>query len=493
MRAALLQSSGYKWWAFAAVGIGLFTSVVDYGTVAVALPTIADHFNADFPTVQWIMVGYNLTICALLLPMGRLSDIIGRKQVYITGLVLFVIGSALSALSTDIMVLILSRVLMGCGAAMAEGTGMAMMVSAFSSNERGKALGSYMSVVGLGAISGPAIGGLLVSVWDWRSVFFFNIPLGVLAVAASLVILDNRRILGEDQRRGRFDWPGATLSATALITLLLAATNGPRIGWGAPIIIAGGAAFLVFLGAFVWWELRTPAPMLDLRLFKRRLFSMGISAGFISFLGLSAIRYLIPFYLQTVLDYSPGKIGLILAPNAIAMIVIGPLAGRLSDRYGWRILNVGGLLISAAGMFLLVRVTETSSLDLVLAGMLLQSCGLGFFNSPNSSSILSTVERHRYGVVTALLNLMRNSAQVMGIAVATAIVTATMASMGYAASLDAVSDAPGAFTTGFRIVCLAMASLTLLGVVISIAKGGRPAQIPVQQVGGPHPGGSQPD
>ena len=492
MRAALLQSNSYKWWAFSAVGIGLFTSVVDYGTVAVALPTIAEHFNTDFPTVQWIMVGYNLTISALLLPMGRLSDIIGRKQVYITGLLLFVIGAALAGFSTDIMVLILSRVLMGCGAAMAEGTGMAMMVSVFSGNERGKALGSYMSVVGLGAISGPAIGGLLVSVWDWRSVFFFNVPLGVLAIAASLIVLDNRRLL-EERRRDKFDWMGATLSATALITLLLAATNGPRIGWGAPIIIAGGAAFLVFLGAFVWWELRTPAPMLDLRLFKRRLFSMGISAGFISFLGLSAIRYLIPFYLQTVLDYSPSKIGLILAPNAIAMIVIGPLAGRLSDRYGWRILNVGGLLLSAAGMLLLVRVTENSSLDLVLAGMLLQSCGLGFFNSPNSSSILSTVERQRYGVATALLNLMRNSAQVMGIAVATAIVTATMASMGYAASLDAASDAPGAFTTGFRIVCLAMASLTLLGVVISIMKGGRPAQIPAQQIGEPQSSGSQPD
>ena len=492
MRSALLQSSNYKWWAFIAIGIGLFTSVVDYGTVAVALPTIADHFNSDFPTVQWIMVGYNLTISALLLPMGRLSDIIGRKQVYVTGLILFVIGAALAGFSTDITILILSRVLMGCGAAMAEGTGMAMMISVFSGNERGKALGSYMSVVGLGAISGPAIGGLLVSVWDWRSVFFFNVPLGILAITASLIILDNRRLL-EGHRRDRFDWLGATLSATALITLLLAATNGPRMGWDAPIIMASWAAFSVLLGAFIWWELRTPAPMLDLRLFKRRTFSRGISAGFISFLGLSSVRYLIPFYLQTVLDYSPGKIGLILAPNAIAMIVIGPLAGRLSDRYGWRTLNVGGLLISAAGMFLLARVTENSSLDLVLAGMLLQSCGLGFFNSPNSSSILSTVERQRYGVVTALLNLMRNSAQVMGIAVATAIITATMASMGYAASLDAVSEAPGAFTTGFRTVCLAMASLMLLGVVISIVKGGRAAQIPVQRIGEPQPGGSQSD
>ena len=451
MRSALLQSSNYKWWAFAAIGIGLFTSVVDYGTVAVALPTIADHFDSDFPTVQWIMVGYNLTISALLLPMGRLSDIIGRKQVYVTGLVLFVLGAALAGFSTDIIILILSRVLMGCGAAMAEGTGMAMMVSVFSGNERGKALGSYMSVVGLGAISGPAIGGLLVGIWDWPSVFFFNVPLGILAIAASLIILDNRRLV-EGQVRDRFDWLGATVSATALITLLLAATNGPRMGWGAPIIIAGEAAFLVLLGVFIWWELRTPTPMLDLRLFKRRTFSMGISAGFISFLGLSSVRYLVPFYLQIVLNYSPSKIGLILAPNAIAMIVIGPLSGRLSDRYGWRKLNVGGLLISAAGMFLLARVTENSSLDLVLAGMLLQSCGLGFFNSPNSSPILSVVERQRYGVVTALLNLMRNSAQVMGIAVATAIVTATMASMGYAASLDAVSDAPGAFTTGFRTI-----------------------------------------
>ena len=162
MRRALVQSPNYKWWVFGAVGLGTFTSVVDHGSLNVALPTIAEHFDTDLPTVQWVVAGYALTISALLLPMGRLSDIIGRKQVYLSGFVIFVIGAALAATSNHIMTLILSRVLQGCGAAMIQGTGMAITTSAFSREERGKALGSHLSVVGTGSIAGPALGGLLV-------------------------------------------------------------------------------------------------------------------------------------------------------------------------------------------------------------------------------------------------------------------------------------------------------------------------------------------
>ena len=405
MRSTLIRSTNYKWWAFLAIGFGTFTSVVDHGTIIVALPTIAEHFDTDLLTVQWVMVGYALTISALLMPMGRLSDIIGRKQVYTSGFVIFVIGAALAGSSDNVITLILARVLQGCGAAMTQATTLAMIVSVFPPAERGKALGTHLSVVGVGAIAGPAIGGFLVSGLGWRWVFFINVPVGILAMVAALIILDNRLFHQADQRV-RFDWLGAALSAGALITFLLAIANGPRIGWESPPIVAAAVGSVALLVAFIWWELRTSAPMLDVRLFKHRLFAVGVTAGFISFLGSTVIMFLMPFYLQSVRGYTPSQLGLIMVPNAMAMIVMGPLSGHFSDRYGWREFMVGGLIISMAGLFLLSRITETTSLAFLMAAMILESAGLGTFNSPNNSSILRTVDETRYGVVSALIQLV---------------------------------------------------------------------------------------
>ena len=187
-------------------------------------------------------------------------------------------------------------------------------------------------------------------------------------------------------------------------------TGGYRFGWVSAPIVSALVGVLTFVGLFVWWELRCAAPMFDVRLFKSRLFTLGVSASFISFVGMSSVRFLMPFYLQAVLGYSPTQVGLIIVPSAFCMIVMGPLSGRLSDRYGWRRFNVGGLMISAAGLFLLSRVTETSPLGLVMGGMILQSLGVGTFNAPNNSSILSTVDPSKYGVVSGFLNLVRTRA-----------------------------------------------------------------------------------
>ena len=471
--------------------------MVTHGSVIVALPTIAEHFRTDLPTAQWIVIGEILTIVALLLPMGRLSDIIGRRQIYIAGLIIFVLGAALAGFSTNMTTLILSRVLQGCGAAMTQGTGMAMIISAFPNSERGKALGLNMSVVGSGGVAGPALGGFLVGTLGWRWVFFISVPVGLLAVAAALFILDSRRFL-QDRRQHGFDWPGAALQAGMLVAFVMTMASGPRIGWTSPPIIASGLSFVILLSAFIWWELRTPVPLLDLRLFKLKLFTLGVSAGFIAFLGMSSIRFLMPFYLQAVLGYSPFQIGLIMVPNALCMIIMGPISGFLSDRYGWRKFNVGGLLLSAAGLFLLSRVTETSPLGLAMAGMILQSSGMGMFNSPNHSSVLSAVEQNRYGVVSSLLNLVRNSANITSIALAIAVVTAVMASMGHPPSLGAVSDATNtgvfqAFTSGLRTTYLVMGSLLLVGVLASVFKGGQLKESPTQQAGRPQGVESPPD
>ena len=247
---AIRQRSDYKWWVFGALAIGTFTGVADHGSVNVALPSIADYFETDLPTVQWVVLGYALAISAFLLPMGRLSDIIGRKKVYIVGMLIFVIGAALAGSSTNVMALIGAKIFQGFGSGMTQGTAMAMVLATFSDSERGKALGFQMSVVGTGGVAGPAVGGFLVSAFGWRSVFYINVLLGGIALIAALIILEERRA-AQDGRQDSFDWLGAALSTAALLTFLLGMTAGSRMGWTSPAIILTMLAFLALLSAFV--------------------------------------------------------------------------------------------------------------------------------------------------------------------------------------------------------------------------------------------------
>ena len=467
-----IRGSNYHWWAFGALAIGMFASVADHGSVIVALPSIAEHFDTDLPTTQWVVIGYALTISALLLPMGRLSDIIGRKEVYIAGMVAFIIGGAIAGAATDITVLILAKVLQGAGSAMTQGTAMAMILSAFPQAQRGKALGLQMSMVGLGGVAGPSLGGFIVGAFGWRWVFYSSILMAVVAVIAALILLDSARSRSDSAQRGAFDWFGAALSTGAMVVFLLGMTSGPRLGWGSPLITGSVLLVATLLATFIWWELKCSSPMLDVRLFKRRLFTFGISASFVSFLGMSSVRFLMPFYLQKVLGYSPSQVGLIIVPSAISMIVFGPLSGRLSDRFGTMPFNVGGLAVSIAGLFLLSTLQVGSPLYHVMIGMVLQSSGMALFNAPNNSSVLSVVEDSKLGVVSAFLNLARNSANVTSIALATAIVTATMASEGFPATLDEVSGASGpAFTSGLQIAFRVAGSFVIVAMFLSSIRG----------------------
>ena len=481
-RGAAIRDGRYKWFVFAALGAGLFTSVADAGSTIVALPTIADHFDIDLPATQWVVIAYLLTITALLLPMGRVSDILGRKRVYIAGFTIFTAGAVLAGLSTGILMLVLSRVLMGIGSAMTQGPSMAMMISAFPSAERGKALGLQMSAVGTGGVAGPALGGVIVGAFGWRGVFFATASLGVLTVLAGMLILRSSQS-ARNIRMSSFDWLGAVMSAGILISFLLGMSNGPSVGWTSPFIFAAWAATAVLLIGFVWWELRTATPMLDVRLFRKRVFSIGVATRFIAFVGMSSVRYLMPFYVQSVMGYSPRFFGLIAIPAAVCTIVLGPVSGRLSDRYGWRKFIVGGLLLSALGLFALSALSIDSAIVLLIGAWVLQSIGTGIFGAPNSSSVLSTVERGSYGVVASSLNMVRNAGNVTGTALATAIVTFIMISHGLPPKLDSVAtgNAPEvlqAFASGMRIVYIVTGSLIGLGALLCYLSKGQPRPVP---------------
>ena len=446
------------------------------GSVAVALPSISGHFHTALPTTQWVLIGYTLTISALLLPMGRLADIAGRKRIYLIGFVIFVVAACAAGFAPNMTSLIVIRIVQGVGAAMTQGTSMAMIVASFPPKERGKALGLQMSMVGAGGVVGPAIGGLLVEALGWQWVFFGTAVMASVAIVSAMVLIDSARVGQPRGARVRYDWIGAALSTGALIVFLNAMTWAPSAGYGHPLVIlalAGSAALLV---AFVAQELRSSSPMMDIRLFKRRLFAFGVLASFLNFLGMQSVRFLMPFYLQAVLGLSPGQVGLLIVPGAVGMIVTGPLSGRLSDRFGWRWFTMGGLLTSIAGLLILSTLKPDTHFAFAMAGMILQSTGIGMFNAPNNSSVLSAVEPSKFGVISGFLNLVRNSGNLCSIAIATAIVTATMGSMGYEPSLAGVSQEGStgllaAFTSGLSVAYMTMAVVVLVGVVASAFKG----------------------
>ena len=485
------RADSNKYVVFGALAIGLFASVVDHGSVIVALPSIAEELHIDLPSVQWVVIGFALTISALLLPMGRLADMMGQKRVYILGSVILMVGAAAAGMSPNIATLLLTRVLQGVGAAMTQGTGMAIMTSVFPSHERGRAIGLLMTTVGVGAVAGPAIGGIVVDLIHWRAVFFINIPLGLVGVVATLFVL--RRWESERASRdSRFDWVGAGLSTGVLVALLLGLTLAVNRGWmSVPILAAFVLSASLFVG-FIWWELRTDTPMFNLRFFRDRVFSCGVSAAFLTFLGQSAVLFLMPFYIQNVLGFSPKIAGLVVMPGALCMAIMGSVSGTLSDRFGWRWFTVGGMGCSIVGLAILSRLTDTSHLWEVIPGLILVNCGMGMFYSPNASSVLSAVGRESYGVVSGFLNLVRNSANVISLAIATTVVTVTMGSLGFEPSLEAVRTSSvegvrGAFTIGMRNAFYVLVVLVIASMTVSFLQG-RPKAAPRQEQAAPQPG-----
>ena len=483
MRRTITQSANYKWWAFATIAIGAFMSGTSQSSALGIMPTIAGHFAADLPTVQWVIIGNILATSILLLPMGRLSDTINRKQVYSAGFIIFVVASAVAGFASNLMVLIIARVFQGIGSAMIQANMTAMIISVFPERERGKAIGAQVSVLGLGMIGGPGLGGLLTAALGWRSVFLINIPIGIIGVAAAMVILNKSQLSPNVQagQRPSFDWLGAVLSGVALLLLLLTISMGNRIGWGSGAILSGLLASPVFLATWVWWELRTTSPMLDLRLLKRRLVAFGMAASWLNFVATNSTMFLLPFYLQNILGYNAGEVGLLIMTPALGLLIFGPIGGRLSDRFGPRIFIVAGLaLTSVTVLGLSALPNERTSATLIFLLLVVGGSGAGLFQSSNQSSVLGAVDRSKHGVISSLSHLTRSSGIVLGVALATAIVVAIMGTMGVTPSLEAISTHGGAhaFILGFRRALMIQGSLLLVGMVLSLWKGEQPKEVP---------------
>ena len=477
----ITRSANYKWWVFASVALGLFLTVTDQSGVNIALPRIAEHFGADLPAAQWIALGFTLSTSVMFMPVGRLSDIFGRAHVFMLGFGVFVVAAAIGGTAVAFPMLIAAKLIQGVGVAGIEANGMAMVADIFPERERGKAIGLYMSIIGAGAVGGPVIGGTLVSLLGWRSIYATSFCVGVVALCLAAAVLRRGVAEGNDEsRRTSFDWTGAGLSAIVLVCFLLSITNGHRLGWGSPVILAGFCASVAALAVFVWWEGRAEAPMLDLSFFSSKVFSLGVSARFLSFLAGSAVYFIMPFYLVQGLGLEPSHAGLLMVPGSIAIAVWGPLSGRLSDRIGTRWLTVAGMALTTTGMLMFAALDENSSTIHVMVSIVIEGTGIGLFSSPNTSAIMTAIDSRKFSVASAFLNLVRTSAGLSGIAIFTAIVVYTMSSQGFAPDLSVVSEAGGdkvrlVFIAGMSRAFFAAAVVMFAAMVVSALRPENPA------------------
>ncbi len=406
-----------KWLVMLAVACGVLLCTVDGSIVNIALNTLVKEMGKPLAVVEWVVLAYMLTIATLMLSVGRLADMIGKKNIYLAGLAIFTLGSGLCGLAPTIYWLIVFRIVQAIGAAMTMALGTAIVTEAFPPEERGKALGIIGTVVSIGIIAGPTIGGLILQSLSWHWLFFVNLPVGVVGLVMVAAFVPHLRPEG----RQRFDFIGAGTLFFSMASLLYGLSLVQLNGFSNPMVYITFGLGVFMLATFIYVELNVEEPMIDLRLFSSRLFSINLITGALSFVANAGTILLIPFYLQNVLGFDPRKTGLLLIVAPLAIAVVAPLSGVLSDRIGSRLITTIGLVICALGFVLLIGIdANTSALEYILRYLPI-GIGMGIFQSPNNSAVMGSAPRERLGVASGLLSLTRVIGQMTGIAVLGAI------------------------------------------------------------------------
>jgi len=454
-----------KWYVMAAVAMGIFLSTIDGSIVNVALPTLVSDLRAPFASVQWVVLAYLLTLATLLLSMGRLGDMIGKKPIYVTGMVVFTVGSALCGLAPTVHWLIGARVLQAIGGAMVLALGTAIVTEAFPPSERGKALGLSGTMVSIGIVVGPTLGGLIIEALSWHWIFFVNLPVGIAGTLMAMRFVPAFRPGG----RQRFDFVGALTLLAGLLSMLLALTLGQQIGFSQARVLALFGISAALLVGFVLVEQHGSQPMIDLRLFRNQLFSIDLVSGLMTFVAMGGTVILIPFFLQGVLGYDPRQVGLLMATVPLTLAIVSPLSGVLSDRLGTRPITVVGLLSMLLGFWSMSTITGNLTTSGYVLRYLPVGIGMGIFQSPNNSAVMGAVPRERLGVASGLLSITRTLGQTAGIAVLGALwagrvsVYAGVPVLGGASTAPAAAQVAGLHDT-FLVVMVLLAFALLLSV-----------------------------
>lgn len=409
-----------KWWVLVAIGTGSFMAALDGSVVNTILPVLREAFSSDVATIEWVVTVYLLVLSGLLLTFGRLGDLRGHKSVYVWGFCIFATSSALCGAARIPEMLILFRGFQAIGAAMLASNSPAILTENFPGNMRGRALGLASMMTYLGLTVGPSFGGWLAQAFGWRSVFYINVPVGAMALILSLVFIPK---VTPPESGKRFDLPGGLLFLSGLTALLLGLNKGANWGWSSlPVLgLLAGAALLITI--FILVEHSSPAPMLDLSLFRVPLFSAATVSAVLNYVCVFTITFLMPFYLIEGRGLNSAQAGLLLTAQPILMAIAAPVSGALSDRTGSRWPGMIGMGLLSSGLFLLACLGATTSLWFIGMALALTGLGTGIFITPNTSALMGSAPKQRQGIASGIQAAARNIGMVLGIGLAGAIFT----------------------------------------------------------------------
>lgn len=452
-----------KWSVLMIVVLSTFMSTLDSSIVNVALPRMADSLGVTTASIQFVATSYLIVISGTVLIFGKLGDMFGKTSMFILGIIVFTIGSLLCGLSHSYWFLIMARAVQAIGAAGTMANNQGIITEVFPAHERGKALGLLGTAVALGSLVGPGLGGMIVGVLSWEYIFTINVPIGIIAVAGAFCMLPKTKT----KVKGKMDLYGAVLFIVTIVSLFGALSEGLNLGFGNPLILMGFFAAAVCFGAFLFVEKNRKDPMIQLDIFKNGLFSLSIFCGFISFIAMFCNNIILPFYLQDVMEFSPQRAGLIMMAYPLILMVVAPVSGHLSDKIGSEILTFIGLVLSSIGLFSMSFLNEESSVITMVCFIGIMSAGMGLFQSPNNSLIMSTVPRDKLGVAGSINALVRNMGMVCGIALATTLLYGMMSSrLGYRVT-DYIQGRSDAFLFGMNIVYITASVICIIGAVLT--------------------------
>jgi len=433
-----------KWRVFLIVAIGILISTLDGSILNIANPSIARELNIHIEDVQWVATAYLLVITSSLIFFGRLGDKRGSNRIYTWGFVLFTLGSLGCSLSRTLLLLVATRMFQGLGASMMMATGIGIVSNTFPAGERGRALGLTGTMVALGNLLGPSIGGLLLAKFQWPVIFLINIPIGLIGFYLGYKYLPtenlNQEIKGYDIR--------GTLLLAATVTLIILALSGSQ---GINMWLVGTSGLLLFL--FCRWERRSPYPLLDFEVFKNKIFVYGNLTAVAVYATQTSVFFLLPFYMESVLGFSPAYSGLMMTIAPVTMAIIAPLSGYFSDKLGSSWIIALALLFLTASFLVLSTLGTTMTNLTISGGLVLQGIGLGMFGSPNTSSILGSMPREKAGYGGGFISTTRNLSYSLGISSSVLLFTALLAKK------QTVLIYSAAYIEASRTVYLAAASI----------------------------------
>ncbi len=464
-----------KWTVLAIVAVGVFMATLDSSIVNISLPAISQGFGVPLSgAVEWVIIAYLVMVAAVLLTIGRLSDMVGRKPIWAAGLIIFTTGSAICGAAPSLGLLIAARAFQGLGGALLMSISPAMLTRAFSPGERGRALGLNAVIVSLGVSAGPTLGGIITTHLTWRWIFYVNVPIGIIGVIATLLLLTERLHWGQ----GKFDPLGAILLAIGLASLTLGLSFGQEWGWSSPRLISAIVVGIVAIALLYLVERRVRYPIINLSLLHDRVFLSANLSLILSFLALFAVSFMLPFYLEQLRGFSTEEAGFLLTPLPLTIAVLAPISGSLADRFGTRWLAASGLAIACVGLVLISSLNAHSSLWDIIWRLMVTGIGQAIFQSPNNSALMGAAPRAQQGIAAGFLATGRVVGQSVSVALAGAIFT----SLGGAAagnqlisqhvlSIAQVNMLQQTFDNSFHTTFIGCACIAAVGIFASLVRG----------------------